>query len=59
MNYFAHDPTYSDSKYLPKRTISYKFSKEKSYEIPRNPKYDRYQRALPRAVYKWVYMDGL
>ena len=52
MNYFAHDPAYSDSKYLPKRTISYKFSKEKSYEIPRNPKYDRYQRALPRAVYK-------
>ena len=52
MNYFAHDAAYSDSKYLLKRTISCKVSKEKVYEIPRNSKYDRYQRALASVVYK-------
>ena len=54
MNYFAHDAAYSDSKYLLKRTISCKVSKEKVYEIPRNSKYDRYQRALASVVYKWM-----
>ena len=52
MNCFAHDVAYSDSKYLPKRTISYKVAKQKAFEIPRNPKYDRYQRALASVVYK-------
>ena len=39
---FVHDTTYSDSKYLAKRTISDKILKDRAYEIARNSKYDGY-----------------
>ena len=47
---FAHDEAYSDSKYLAKRTISDKILKDKADEIPRNCRYDGYQRALASMV---------
>ena len=50
---FAHDAAYSDSKDLTKITISDKILKERAYEIARNPKYGRYQRALANIVYKF------
>ena len=50
---FAYDAAYSDSKDLPKRTISDKSLKDKAYEITRTPKNDGYQRALASMVYKF------
>ena len=49
---FAHDGTHSDCKDLAKRTISDKILKDKAYEIAKNFKYDRYQRALASMVHK-------
>ena len=43
---FAHYSAYSDGKDLPKRTISDKILKDKSYEVALNTKYDEYQRRL-------------
>ena len=44
---FAHDATtYSDSKDLPKRTISDKILKDRAYKIAINRGYDGYERAL-------------
>ena len=37
---FAHYAAYSDSKHLPRRTISDKILKDRAYEIHRNRKYD-------------------
>ena len=50
---FAHDAAYLDSKDLAKRTILDKISKDKTYEIARNCRYDGYQRALPSMVDKF------
>ena len=51
--WFVHDAAYSDSKYLPKGTISDKILKDRAYEITRNCNYDGYQRALASMVYKF------
>ena len=48
---FAHDAAYSDSKDLPKGTISEKILKDRTYEIARNRGYDGYQRALASMFY--------
>ena len=50
---FAHDATYAGSKDLVKRTISDKIFKDRTYYIPRNRRYDSYQRALESMVYKF------
>ena len=50
---FAHDAAYSDCKDLAKRTISDKIFKDQAYEIARNCKYDRHQKALTSMVYKF------
>ena len=50
---FAHDTAYSDSKDLAKRAISDKVLKGRAYEIARNRKYDKYQRALASMDYKF------
>ena len=42
----ANYSAYSDGKDLPKRTISDKILKDKSYEVVIYPKYDEYQRRL-------------
>ena len=55
---FAHDVAYSDSKDLAKRNIPDKVLKERAYEIARNPKYDRYQRALASMVYKFFWQKS-
>ena len=39
---FAHDATYSDSKDLPRRTISDNILKDRAYQIARNRKCDGY-----------------
>ena len=51
--YFAHDAAYSDSKYLPKRTILDKVPKDRPFQIAWNCNYDGYQRALAIMVYKF------
>ena len=47
---FAHNAAYSDGKDLAKRTISHKSLNNRTDEIPRNHNYDRYQRALDKAL---------
>ena len=49
----AHDATYYASKNLAKITILDKILKDRAYEIARNSKYDRYQRALASMIYKF------
>ena len=51
-NCFSHDAVYFDSKDLVKKTISEKVLKEIVYEIAKNLKHDRYQRALASMVYR-------
>ena len=51
---FPHNPAYSDSKYLSKRTISNKILKDRAYKIAINPKQDGYQR-LASIAYKFFY----
>ena len=51
---FAHDAAYSDSKHLVKRTVSDKILKNKASDIPKDPKYDGYQRGLASMVYKFL-----
>ena len=51
--FFTHDPAYSDSQNLPKRTISDKILKDRAYEIARDRGYDGYQRVLASMVYKF------
>ena len=50
---FAHDAAYSDSKDLIKRTLADKILKNKAFDIPKDPKYDGYQRGLASMVYKF------
>ena len=50
---FAHDPAYSDSKDLTKRTVADKILKNKAFDIAKDPKYDGYQRGLASMVYKF------
>ena len=53
---FANDASYFNDKDLAKRTISDKILKDGAinfYEIAKNPKCDRYQRALASIVYKY------
>ena len=44
---------YGDFKDLPRRTGSDKFSRDKAFNIEKNPKYDGYQRGLASMVYKF------
>ena len=48
---FAHDPAYSDSKNLTKRTIADKILRDKAFNIAKDQKYDWYQRLLASVVY--------
>ena len=41
---FAHDPAYSDSKDLTKRTVSDNALRDKAFNIAKDPKDDGYQR---------------
>ena len=50
---FAHNAAYSDSKDLIKRTVTDKISKNKAFDIAKDPKYDGYQRGLASMVYKF------
>ena len=43
---------YGDFKDLEKRTAADKFLRDKTFNIAKNPKYDRYQRGLASMVYK-------
>ena len=48
---FAHDPAYSDSKNLTKRTIADNILRDKAFNIAKDKKYDWYQRLLASMVY--------
>ena len=48
---FQHDMVYGKIKDLVKRTQSYKVSKDKTFKIAGDPKYDGYQRGLASLVY--------
>ena len=50
---FTHDAAYSDSKDLTKRTTTDKISKNKAFDIAKDPKYDGYQRGLASMVYNF------
>ena len=50
---FAHDAAYSDSKNLIKRNIADKILRDKAFNIPKDTKYDGYQRGLASMVYKF------
>ena len=50
---FIHDPAYSDSKDLTKRTVADKILKNKAFDIAKDPKYHGYQRELASMVYKF------
>ena len=45
--------TYGDFKDLGKRITSDKVLKDKTFDIRKNPKYNRYQRSLASMVYKF------
>ena len=51
---FGHDAAYSDSKDLTKRTVADKISKNKAFDIAKDPKYDGYQRGLASMVYNFL-----
>ena len=50
---FQHDMTYGDFKDLPRRTASDKVLHDKTFNIAKNLKYDRYQSGLASMVYKF------
>ena len=50
---FVHDAAYSDSKDLTKRTVADKISKNKAFDVAKDPKYNGYQRGLTSMVYKF------
>ena len=50
---FTHNAAYSDRKGLAKKTVSDKILKDRTYEIARNLKYDKNQRALASIVYRF------
>ena len=50
---YQHDMAYGDFKDLARRTASDKVLRDKTFNIAKNPKYDRYQRELASMVYKF------
>ena len=50
---FQHDMAYGDFKDLARNTASDKVSRDKAFNIAKNPKYDGYQRGLASMVYKF------
>ena len=44
---------YEDFKDLARRTASDKVSRDKAFNIAKNPKYDEYQRGLASMIYKF------
>ena len=50
---FQHDMAYRDFKGLAKRTAVDKVSRDKEFNIAKDPKYDGYQRGLTYMVYKF------
>ena len=50
---FQHDMTYGDFKDLKRRTYSDKVSRDKAFNIAKNPKYDGYQKGLASIAYKY------
>ena len=44
---------YGYFKDLPRRTASDKVLPDEAFNIPKNPKYDRYQRGIASMVYKF------
>ena len=48
---FQHDMAYGDFKDLKRRAASDKISKDKAFNIAKNPKYDGYRRGLASMVY--------
>ena len=46
---------HGDFKDLARKTTSDKLLKDKSFNIVKNPKYDRYQRGLVSMVYKFLW----
>ena len=51
---FQYYMAYGDFKDLAKRTAGDKVLKDKAFNIAKDPKYDKYQRALASMVYKFV-----
>ena len=49
---FQQDMAYGYFKDLTRRTTSDKILRDKTFNIPKNPKYDGYQRGLASMVYK-------
>ena len=49
---FQHDMAYGDFKDLAKRTASDNVSRDKTFNIAKNPKYDGYQRDLASMIDK-------
>ena len=49
---FAHDAAYSDSKDLTKGTVADEILKNRAFNIPKDPKYDGYQRGLASMIYQ-------
>ena len=50
---FQHDMAYGHFKDLAKRRAADKVLRDKTFNIAKNPKYDRYQRGLASMVYKF------
>ena len=50
---FQHDMAHGDFKDITRRTASDQILRDKAFNIAKNPKYDRYQRGLASAVYKF------
>ena len=51
---FQHDMAYGDFKDLKRRTAADNVLRVKAFNIPKNPKYDGYQRGLASMVYKFL-----
>ena len=49
---FQHDMAYGDFKDLAKRVAAGKVLRDKAFNVPKDPKYDGYQRGLASMVYK-------
>ena len=49
---FQHDMPYRDLKDLARRTATDKFLRDKAFNIPKNPRYDGYQRGIHSVAYK-------
>ena len=50
---FQHDVAYGDLKDLKRRTAADKVSRDKAFNIAKNPKYDGYQRGFASMVYNF------